>query len=83
MRKLKPSYEMNSVILNSLPLLLDEKAAAQYLGVSVSYLRKSRSEGSPGKRTPAPTFVRVDGRVYYKVAALTTWADGLESQRVV
>jgi hypothetical protein len=63
-------------------LLLDEKQAARFLGVSLSYLRKSRSEGTPGGRTPAPPFVRVDGRVYYRRTDLEVWANELESQRV-
>ncbi|MDR3281157.1 MAG: hypothetical protein LBT23_11665, partial [Synergistaceae bacterium] len=55
-----------SVEPNSLELLLDERKAARVLGVSLSYLRKSRCEGTVGKRTPAPPFVYVGNRVYYR-----------------
>jgi len=65
------------------PLLLDERSAAQFLGVSLSYLRKSRSEGAPGGRTPAPPFRRVGGRVYYARDTLIEWVNGLEERRAV
>ena len=64
-------------------LLLDEKEAAQFLGVSLSYLRKARSEGSPGGRTPAPPFVRIGRRCLYRRADLEQWVKSLASQRVI
>ena len=80
-RRIQPTA---SVDTNSLSLLLDEKKAAAYLGVSLSYLRKGRSEGSPGGRTPGPPFVRIgDRRVLYRVADLDSWVAGLEPRRVV
>ena len=82
MRKLKPYWDINPVELNSLPLLLDEKQALEFLGgVSLSFLRKSRSEGSPGSRTPGPLFVKVGSRVYYRRADLEAWVSGLETKR--
>jgi hypothetical protein len=36
---------------NALPLLLNEKKTSNLLGVSLSYLRKSRSEGTIRDRT--------------------------------
>ena len=66
-----------------LPLMLSEAEAAGTLGVSLSYLRKSRCEGVRKKRTPPPPFVRVDGRCYYRIADLRAWVDGLVSQQVV
>lgn len=68
---------------DSLPFLLDEKAAAKSLGVSISFLRKSRSEGCRKSRTPAPPFVAIGGRRYYKKSDLKIWADSLRSQRSV
>jgi hypothetical protein len=79
MRKIQPTIHQDVVEPS---LLLDEKQAARFLGVSLSYLRKSRSEGSPGGRTPAPPFVRVEGRVYYRRADLEGWVNDLESRRV-
>ena len=60
-----------------LPMLLDEQAAAKLLGVSLSYLRKARSEGTTRGRTPAPQHVRVGGRCLYPLSACIAWVDGL------
>ena len=80
MRKLQPNVNRETTTLS---LLLTVKQAAKYLGVSVSFLDKARSEGAPGDRTQAPPFVRVGGRVYYRRADLETWAAGLEIRRIV
>ena len=64
------------------PLLLDEKQTARILGVSLSFLRKSRSEGAPGGRTQAPSFVRIGHRVYYRRTDLDQWVADLEARRV-
>ena len=80
MRKVQPITQSNAT---EMPLLLDEKQAVQYLGVSLSYLRKGRTEGAPGGRTQSPSFVRVGGRVYYRRPDLDNWVSSLASQRVV
>lgn len=67
----------------SLPLLLDESRTAKVLGVSLSYLRKSRCEGTRQDRTPAPPFVCVGGRRYYRTEDLQAWVDGLIPQQVI
>ena len=61
------------------PMLLTEKVAAERLGVSVSFLRKSRCEGTRKNRTPAPPFVPVGGRRYYRATDLKAWVDGLDA----
>jgi hypothetical protein len=66
-----------------MPQLLSEKQAAAWLGVSVVYLRRGRSQGTTGRRTPAPNFVRVGGRIYYRRADLEAWVAGLEARGVV
>jgi hypothetical protein len=58
----------------SLQLLVDEKKAARLLGTSLSYLRRSRSEDTIRGRTPAPPFVYVGNRVYYRPTDLKTRA---------
>jgi hypothetical protein len=68
---------------NSLPLLLDEKKAAHLLGVSLSYLRKSRCEGVIHDRTPAPPFVPVGGRRYYRTSDLKSWVNGLVGRETI
>ena len=69
--------------VSSMPLLFTEQAAAAFLGVSASYLKKSRMEGRIKDRTGAPPFVRVRGRVFYRRADLEAWVAGLEARRVV
>jgi len=68
---------------NSLPLLLDEKQAASVLGVSVSFLRKSRCEGALKGRTSAPPFVSVRGRRYYRSTDIRIWVDNLVPQQFI
>ena len=65
------------------PLLIKEKEAAECLGVSLSYLRKSRCEGTRKRRTPAPPFVRIDDSIYYRLADLDAWVEGMVSQQVI
>lgn len=64
-------------------MLLSDVQAAERLGVSVSYLRKSRCEGLRKNRTPAPPFVRVGGRCYYRLTDLRSWVDALEARQFV
>ena len=80
MRRVQPMVDSDTAVA---PLLLNEHQTSEYLGVSLSYLRKSRSEGSPGNRTPAPPFVHVGGRVYYRINDLKNWVNNLEAKRVV
>jgi hypothetical protein len=66
-----------------LPQLLSEKQAACWLGVSVVFLRRGRSCGATGKRTPTPPFVRVGGRVYYRHSDLEVWISELTARGIV
>ena len=68
---------------DSFPLLLSEKEAASALGVSISFLRKSRCEGALKGRTPVPPFVCVRGRRYYRSVDLNRWVDNLPTQQVI
>ena len=65
------------------PMLLDEKAAAECLGVSVSYLRKARCKGVCRQETPGPEFKKRGKRVFYTPKALEDWVNGLPQQRVI
>jgi hypothetical protein len=67
----------------ALQLLLDEKKTARLLGVSLSYLRKSRGDGTIRGRTPAPPFVYVGNRVYYRTTDLKAWVEGLAGRTVI
>jgi hypothetical protein len=57
--------------------LMSEKQLSIYLGVSLSALRKGRSEGQHGKRTPLPPYVRVGGRVFYRLSDADRWLANL------
>ena len=68
---------------DGLPLLVGERDAARILGTSLSFLRKARSRGTLGGRTPAPPFVPVGGRRYYRTADLKSWVEGLAGRESV
>ena len=68
---------------NALPMMLNEKQASVMLGVSLSFLRKSRCEGLLRKRTPAPPFVSIGGRRLYRSADLKAWVEGLTPQETI
>jgi hypothetical protein len=83
--KLPPAVEWDK-----LPLMLDEAKAAVVLGVSVSFLRKSRCEGcrkvtldTLNDEENAPPFVKIGGRVKYPTKDLREWAAGLTRRRVI
>jgi predicted DNA-binding transcriptional regulator AlpA len=56
---------------------LKEEAAAEYIGMSVAYLRLSRMRGTT-KCTSAPPFIRIGKAVRYLPRDLDAW---LESRR--
>ena len=57
------------------PALLTEEEAARYLAVSRSFLRDARSNGTRGRRTPGPPWVRLGGgrAIRYRVSDLNSW----------
>jgi len=54
---------------------LNEKAAAQYIGMSVSYLRKDRMDGLVDQRTPGPRYAKLGKRVIYLRDDLDSWLE--------
>ena len=68
---------------NALPMMLNEKQASVRLGVSLSFLRKSRCEGLIRKRTPAPPFVSIGGRRLYRKTDLMAWVEALTPQETI
>lgn len=52
---------------------LNEKMAARYTGMSVSYLRKARMEGTIGGRTPGPVWYKISRRCVYRTSDLDLW----------
>lgn len=49
---------------------LSEKSAANFIGLSVSTLRKARMTGSRVGRCPVPVHVKIGRRVVYRVEDL-------------
>jgi len=68
-------------IENDFPLMLNEKEAASMLNVSISYLRKSRSEGAIRNRTPGPEFVKIGKLVKYRTSELKRWVEELHTRK--
>lgn len=59
--------------------LLTERAAAAHIGMSIAFLRASRSRGMLGHQTPAPPYLRLGSAIRYDRADLDTW---LSARRV-
>lgn len=55
------------------PELLNEKQAADYIGMSVAFLRCGRSRGVTGNRTPTPAHLKTGRRVQYARSDLDAW----------
>lgn len=56
--------------------LLSEKEAAEYLGVSRQYLRKSRVNGDRGEHGGMPPYVRIGRLIRYDIDAVDAWING-------
>jgi predicted DNA-binding transcriptional regulator AlpA len=71
--------------------MLDEPEAAVVLGVSISFLRKSRCEGckkptleTQGEEETAPPFIRIGPkRIKYPTKDLQEWVAGRARKRVI
>jgi predicted DNA-binding transcriptional regulator AlpA len=70
-------------LTQELSQLLDEHQAAAWLGVSVVFLRRGRSKGTTGRRTPTPRFIKLGGRVFYRQSDLRAWVDSLASREAI
>lgn len=53
--------------------LITEKEAAQYIGMSAAFLRKSRMEGRRKNRTPGPPFIKIGKSIRYSLRDLDAW----------
>jgi len=53
--------------------VLNEKAAAEYVGMSVPFLRQSRVKGEHSSQTTAPVFLKIGKSVRYRIADLDSW----------
>jgi predicted DNA-binding transcriptional regulator AlpA len=55
---------------------LTEKEAANYIGMSIAFLRKDRSEGKIGNRTPGPKYLKIGKSIRYLKDELDRWLEG-------
>ncbi|MDG4562963.1 MAG: helix-turn-helix domain-containing protein [Candidatus Competibacter sp.] len=53
--------------------LLTDSEAAEYIGMSVSFLRQSRMEGRRDNRTAGPPFIRMGRSIRYDPQDLDAW----------
>ena len=58
---------------------LTEQEAAQYIGMSRSFLRQNRMTGLIGNRTPGPPYIKIGRSVRYQLSDLNVW---LEQHRI-
>ena len=52
---------------------LSDLEAAEYIGMSPSYLRQARCSGNREGRTPGPVFVKLGRSVRYLITDLDIW----------
>ena len=79
-----PAHDHGTAQAEPMPKMLREKAAAKYIGCSVSYLQKARSEGNPsGGRTEGPPFLKINGSIYYIVSDIDDWIASQQKRRVL
>jgi len=56
-----------------LKICLTEVEAAEYIGMSRSFLRQDRMHGIRANRTPGPSFIRIGKSIRYLKADLDSW----------
>ena len=56
---------------------LDDRNAAKYIGVSVSWLRQKRCYGAMGNAMKPPQFIKIGRCVRYLKSDLDTWLQAL------
>jgi len=62
--------------------IFNEKEAANYIGVSVSYLQHDRCDGFVDGRTPGPDYLKIGKRVRYRKDDLDRWLESHKVSRV-
>jgi len=55
------------------PEILNETETADYIGMSVAFLRADRCRGVVGNRTPGPAFLRLGRTIRYRREDLDAW----------
>ena len=75
--------ELPVIEWDKLPALLTEMQLSQIINISPSALRKARCEGVTGSRTPMPPFVKVGGRIRYRLADVFKWIEQLDAREAI
>ena len=75
--------ELPVVEWDKLPLLLTEKQTEVIINISASALQKARCEGVTGSRTPMPPFIKIGGRIRYRLADIRMWVEQFEARGVI
>lgn len=70
---------MNNPSQTPLPRTLTEAETAAYIGLSRSFLAKSRMQGHVADRTLAPPFIKIGNRVRYRKDDLDHWIENQPS----
>jgi hypothetical protein len=68
---------------DKLPALLTDEQLATVINISASALRKARCEGVTGSRTPLPPFVKVGGRIRYRLSDVLLWVESLTPREAI
>jgi hypothetical protein len=68
---------------DKLPALLTDVQLSRIINISPSALRKARCEGVTGSRTPMPPFVKVGGRIRYRLSDVLQWVEHLETREAI
>ena len=62
-------------------ILMKEKEAANYIGMSSSYLQHDRCYGATADKTPGPAFIRIGRSIRYSKADLDYWLSRVRVKR--
>lgn len=54
---------------------LSEAEAAEYIGMSRSFLRQARMDGKRKNRTPGPPYTKIGRKILYLKDDLDTWLE--------
>jgi hypothetical protein len=68
---------------DKLPLLLTDEQTAVVINISADALRKARCEGVTGSRTPMPPFIKIGGRIRYRLSDIKLWVEQFEARGVI
>lgn len=54
-------------------IVMNEKEASSYIGMSLSYLQHDRCYGAVANKTPGPVFVKIGKSIRYLKSDLDEW----------